>query len=231
MSSKAKKEDKENSQIEIADAAEKDSSAQTKPKQEDQALGQAEEVSEPAEPSTEEPEGVEQELPSPTPEELNELREQAAKAAEYYDRLQRQVAEADNLRKRLAKEKQDAIRYANEALIENLLPTMDSFEMAITATRGSGANNIESLKTGIEMVYTQLKRTLEEAGVTEIDAVGQAFDPSQHEAMSRKQTDEADEGTVLEQTRKGYRLRDRLLRAASVVVAAPVGEEEEDTEE
>ena len=231
MSSKAKKEDKENSQIEIADAAEKDSSAQTKPEQEDQALRQAEEVSEPAEPSTEEPEGVEQELPSPTPEELNELREQAAKAAEYYDRLQRQVAEADNLRKRLAKEKQDAIRYANEALIENLLPTMDSFEMAITATRDSGANNIESLKTGIEMVYTQLKRTLEEAGVTEIDAVGQAFDPSQHEAMSRKQTDEADEGTVLEQTRKGYRLRDRLLRAASVVVAAPVGEEEEDTEE
>ena len=231
MSSKAKKEDKENSQIEIADAAEKDSSAQTKPEQEDQALGQAEEVSEPAEPSTEEPEGVEQELPPPTPEELNELREQAAKAAEYYDRLQRQVAEADNLRKRLAKEKQDTIRYANEALIENLLPTMDSFEMAITATRDSGANNIESLKTGIEMVYTQLKRTLEEAGVTEIDAVGQAFDPSQHEAMSRKQTDEADEGTVLEQTRKGYRLRDRLLRAASVVVAAPVGEEEEDTEE
>ena len=231
MSSKAKKEDKENSQIEIADAAEKDSSAQTKPKQEDQALGQAEEVSEPAEPSTEEPEGVEQELPSPTPEELNELHEQAAKAAEYYDRLQRQVAEADNLRKRLAKEKQDAIRYANEALIENLLPTMDSFEMAITATQDSGANNIESLKTGIEMVYTQLKRTLEEAGVTEIDAVGQAFDPSLHEAMSRKQTDEADEGPVLEQTRKGYRLRDRLLRAASVVVAAPVGEEEEDTEE
>lgn len=231
MSSKAKKEDKENSQIEIADATEKDSSAHNKPEQEDQALGQAEEVSEPAVPSTEETEGVEQELPPPTPEELNELREQATKAAEYYDRLQRQVAEADNLRKRLAKEKQDAIRYANEALIENLLPTMDSFEMAITATRDSGANNIESLKTGIEMVYTQLKRTLEEAGVTEIDAVGQAFDPSQHEAMSRKQTDEAGEGTVLEQTRKGYRLRDRLLRAASVVVAAPVGEEEENTEE
>ena len=231
MSSKAKKEDKENSQIEIADAAEKDSSAQTKPEQEAQALGQAEKVSQPAEPSPEEPEGVEQEQPPPTPEELNELREQAAKAAEYYDRLQRQVAEADNLRTRLAKENQAAIRYANEALIENLLPTMDSFEMAITATRGSSANNIESLKTGIEMVYTQLKRTLEEAGVTEIDAVGQAFDPSLHEAMSRKQTDEADEGTVLEQTRKGYRLRDRLLRAASVVVAAPVGEEEEDTEE
>lgn len=214
MSSKAKKEDKNSSQIEIAAEEEKDNSTQPEPEQEDQALGQAEE-----------------ELPPPTPEELNELREQAAKAAEYYDRLQRQVAEADNLRKRLAKEKLDAIRYANEALIGNLLPTMDSFEMAITATRDSGANNIESLKTGIEMVYTQLKRTIEEAGVTEIDAIGQAFDPSQHEAMSRKQTDEADEGTVLEQTRKGYRLRDRLLRAASVVVAAPVSEDEQETEE
>ncbi|MDP6794465.1 MAG: nucleotide exchange factor GrpE [Verrucomicrobiota bacterium] len=217
MSSKAKKEDKENSQIKIADAEE-----------DNQALRQAEENPVPGETSTED---KEEKLPPPTSEELKELREQAAKAAEYYDRLQRQVAEADNLRKRLAKEKQDAIRYANEALIENLLPTMDSFEMAITATQDSGPNDIESLKTGIEMVYTQLKRTFEEAGVTEIDAVGQEFDPSQHEAMSRKQTDEADEGTVLEQTRKGYRLRDRLLRAASVVVAAPVADEEKETEE
>ena len=193
----------------------------------DEAPGQAQEI-EDEETTADKPK---EELPPPTPEELKQLRADAAKASEYYERLLRQVAETDNLRKRLAKEKQDAIRYANESLIEQLLPTMDSFEMAITATRDSGANNIESLKTGIEMVYTQLKRTLEEAGVTEIDAVGQAFDPSQHEAMSRKQTDEADEGTVLEQTRKGYRLRDRLLRAASVVVAAPVGEEEEDTEE
>jgi molecular chaperone GrpE len=81
------------------------------------------------------------------------------------------------------------------------------------------------------MVYTQLKRTLQEIGVTEIDATGQAFDPSQHEAMSRKKTDEAEEGTVLEQTRKGYRLRDRLLRAASVVVATPLDDAEEETEQ
>ena len=81
------------------------------------------------------------------------------------------------------------------------------------------------------MGYTQLKRTLEEVGVTEIDAVGQAFDPSRHEAMSRKQTDEAEEGTVIEQTRKGYQLRDRLLRAASVVVAAPMDDAEEEIEQ
>ncbi len=227
MSRKAKKEDKETSQIKIVDAEENDIPAQAEPGQESQAPGQAEEKPEPDEPGAEE----EEELPPPTPGELKELRQQAAKAEEYYDRLQRQVAEADNLRKRLAKEKQDAIRYANESLIEELLPTMDSFEMAISAARDSDDNAIDSLKTGIEMVHTQLRRTLEEVGVTEIDAVGQAFDPSEHEAMSRKKTDKAEEGTVLEQTRKGYRLRDRLLRAASVVVATALDDAEEETEQ
>ena len=178
----------------------------------------------------EEPETEEKkELPPPTPEELKQLREQATKAEEYYDRLQRQVAEADNLRKRLAKEKQDAIRYANESLIVELLPTIDSFEMAINAALKSDDNSIDSLKTGIEMIYTQIKRTLEEIGVTEIDATGQTFDPSEHEAMSRIKTSKAEEGTVLEQTRKGYRLRDRLLRAASVVVAIAPDEAQEET--
>jgi len=225
MSSEGKEENQKANHIEITDSEEKDTSTQAEPEQESQAPGQAEGEPEPDEPETEE----EEELPPPTPKELKELRQQAAKAEEYYDRLQRQVAEADNLRKRLAKEKQDAIRYANEALIEELLPTMDSFEMAISAARDSDDNAIDSLKTGIEMVYTQLRRTLEEVGVTEIDAVGQAFDPSQHEAVSRRKTDEAEEGTVLEQTRKGYRLRDRLLRAASVVVAAPPEDAEEES--
>jgi len=227
MSSEGKEENQKANHIEITDSEEKDTSTQAEPEQESQAPGQAEGEPEPNEPETEE----EEELPPPTPEELKELRQQAAKAEEYYDRLQRQVAEADNLRKRLAKEKQDAIRYANESLIEELLPTMDSFEMAISAARDSDDNSIDSLKTGIEMVYTQLKRTLEEIGVTEIDAIGQAFDPSEHEAMSRKKTDKAEEGTVLEQTRKGYRLRDRLLRAASVVVATALDDAEEETEQ
>ncbi len=227
MSSEGKEENQKANHIEITDSEEKDTSIQAESEQESQALGQAEGEPEPDEPATEE----EKELPPPTPGELKELRQQAAKAEEYYDRLQRQVAEADNLRKRLAKEKQDAIRYANESLIEELLPTMDSFEMDISAVRNSDDNSIDSLKTGIEMVYTQLKRTLQEIGVTEIDATGQAFDPSQHEAMSRKKTDEAEEGTVLEQTRKGYRLRDRLLRAASVVVATPLDDAEEETEQ
>ena len=125
----------------------------------------------------------------------------------------------------MAKEKQDAIRYANESLIEQLLPTMDSFDMAMFAVKNADETTIDSLKTGIEMVHTQLKRTLEEVGLSEIDAAGQSFDPSLHEAMSRKETDEADEGTVLEQIRKGYKLKDRLVRPASVVVATTPGTE------
>ena len=222
MSSEGKEGNQKSNHIEITNSKEKGNTTQVDPELESQAPDQTDE-----EPETEEKE----ELPPPTPEELKELREQATKAEEYYDRLKRQVAEADNLRKRLAKEKQDAIRYANESLILELLPTMDSFEMAINAAQKSDDNSIDSLKTGIEMIYTQIKRTLEEIGVTEIDATGQTFDPSQHEAMSRMKTNKAKEGTVLEQTRKGYRLRDRLLRAASVIVAIPPDDAQEETEQ
>ena len=91
--------------------------------------------------------------------------------------------------------------------------------MAMMAVNSADETSIDSLKTGIEMVHTQLKRTLEEVGLTEIDATGQDFDPTLHEAMSRKETDEAEEGAILEQIRKGYKLKDRLVRPASVVVA------------
>ena len=180
----------------------------------DEAPGQAQEIED-------------QETTADEPEELKQLRADAAKAGEYYERLLRQVAETDNLRKRLAKEKQDAIRYANESLIEQLLPTMDSFDMAMMAVNSADETSIDSLKTGIEMVHTQLKRTLEEVGLTEIDATGQDFDPTLHEAMSRKETDEAEEGAILEQIRKGYKLKDRLVRPASVVVATAPGENNE----
>ena len=222
MSREGKEENQKSNQIEITNSKEKDNPTQVDSELQDEVPGQTDEETE-----TEE----KKELPPPTPEELKQLREQATKAEEYYDRLQRQVAEADNLRKRLAKEKQEAIRYANESLIVELLPTIDNFEMAINAAQKSGDNSIDSLKTGIEMIYTQIKRTLEEIGVTEIDATGQTFDPSLHEAMSRIKTSKAEEGTVLEQTRKGYRLRDRLLRAASVVVAIAPDEAQEETEQ
>ena len=171
----------------------------------------------------------EEDLP-PSPDELKELRVKATKSEEYYERLLRQVAETDNLRKRLAKEKQDAIRYANESLIEKLLPTMDSFDMAISAANLSNENTIDSLKKGVEMVHVQLKRTLEETGLTEINATGEIFNPALHEALSRKETNEAADGTVIEQIRKGYQLNERLVRPASVIVAASTNSETEQKE-
>ena len=175
-------------------------------------------------------ENEQEELPLPSPDELKELRIKATKSEEYYERLLRQVAETDNLRKRLAKEKQDAIRYANESLIEKLLPTMDSFDMAISAANLSNENTIDSLKKGVEMVHIQLKRTLEETGLTEINATGEIFNPALHEAISRKETNEAADGTVIEQIRKGYQLNERLVRPASVIVAASTNSETEQKE-
>lgn len=175
-------------------------------------------------------ENEQEELPLPSPDELKELRIKATKSEEYYERLLRQVAETDNLRKRLAKEKQDAIRYANESLIEKLLPTMDSFDMAISAANSSNENTIDSLKKGVEMVHVQLKRTLEETGLTEINATGEIFNPALHEAISRKETNEAADGTVIEQIRKGYQLNERLVRPASVIVATATNCEAEQKE-
>ena len=175
-------------------------------------------------------ENEQEELPLPSPDELKELRIKATKSEEHYERLLRQVAETDNLRKRLAKEKQDAIRYANESLIEKLLPTMDSFDMAISAANLSNENTIDSLKKGVEMVHIQLKRTLEETGLKEINATGEIFNPALHEAISRKETNEAADGTVIEQIRKGYQLNERLVRPASVIVAASTNSETEQKE-
>ena len=175
-------------------------------------------------------ENEQEELPLPSSDELKELRIKATKSEEYYERLLRQVAETDNLRKRLAKEKQDAIRYANESLIEKLLPTMDSFDMAISAANSSNENTIDSLKKGVEMVHVQLKRTLEDTGLTEINATGEVFNPALHEALSRKETNEAADGTVIEQIRKGYQLNERLVRPASVIVATATNCEAEQKE-
>jgi molecular chaperone GrpE len=154
-----------------------------------------------------------------TPEQLGELKALAVKADEYWDRLLRITADLDNFKKRAAREKQDAVKYANATLVEKLLPVLDSFDMALTAAKTNAPDSTQSLQAGIAMVLQQLKAALAEAGLEEIDASGQPFDPNWHEAVSQQESDGAPEGHVLQQLRKGYKLRDRLLRPASVVVA------------
>jgi molecular chaperone GrpE len=156
-----------------------------------------------------------------TAQQLEDLKARAAKAAEHWEWLLRTTADFDNFKKRATREKQDAIRFANENLIQKLVPVLDSFDMAVAALQNGKTDTGQSLQTGITMVYQQLKSALADAGLEEVDAAGKAFDPNLHEAISQQETNEVPEGQVVQQVRKGYKLRERLLRPASVIVAKP----------
>lgn len=153
--------------------------------------------------------------------ELANLRQQLAakeqEAKENYDRYVRQIAETENFKKRNARERDDAIRYANEMLLKDLLPIIDNLERAI-AHAASGENG-KPLVEGMEMVLKGFLDVLSKFGVSQIIAVGQPFDPSKHEAIAQVVSDSHDPNMVIEELHRGYMFRDRLLRAALVSVA------------
>jgi molecular chaperone GrpE len=152
-----------------------------------------------------------------TPGEFEQLKTQAAKAEENWDKFLRLTADFDNYKKRAARERQEAVSFANENLLVKLLPVVDAFEMALAAKASDAA--AQSLQTGIVMISNQLKSVLADAGLEEIDATGKAFDPNLHEAVSEQETPGVPEGHVVRQIRKGYKFRNRLIRPAGVVVA------------
>lgn len=154
-----------------------------------------------------------------TPEQIDELKAQAAKAAEHWERLLRNTADFENYKKRAARERQDAVKFANESLMQKLIPVMDNFEAALNAVQATGGDNAQSLLTGVSMIHQQLKSALIEAGLEEVEAHGKPFDPNIHEAVSQAESTEHPEGHVMQQLRRGYRLRERLLRPATVIVA------------
>jgi molecular chaperone GrpE len=158
-------------------------------------------------------------VPGPlTPAQIDQLKEQAAKAEEYRERLLREAADFENYKKRAARERQDSVTYANENLLQKLIPILDTFEMALAAAASDGAA-AQSLQAGVLMVYNQLKSALADAGLEEIDAQGKVFDPNLHEAVSQQESAEVPEGEVTQQIRKGYKFRNRLVRPAGVIVA------------
>jgi molecular chaperone GrpE len=159
--------------------------------------------------------------PELTPGQLEELKTRAAKADEHWDRLLRTAADLENFKKRAARERIEAAKSANAALLQKLLPVLDHFEMAQTAAQTAEVppGGMASLQAGIALIQQQLKSILAEAGLEEIDAGGKPFDPMLHEAVSQMETADAPEGRVVQQIRKGYKLRDRLLRPAAVIVA------------
>ena len=155
----------------------------------------------------------------PGSEDLEALLTKAAKADEHWERILRMTAEMDNFKKRAARDRQEAIKFANENLLQKLLPTLDNFEMAMAAANSGSGATVESIRMGVAMILSQLRQVLGEAGLEEIDATGQPFNPAWHEAVSQQDSTEVPEGQVLQQVRKGYKLRERLLRAAAVIVA------------
>lgn len=175
-------------------------------------------TTEPDKKDTQDAEDPEKKAPAepPAPNEAAE-EDDKKKIAALEEKIIRMQADFDNFRKRLAREKEDSIRYGNQGLLEELLPVVDNFELGLKAAET--AADAKSIVLGLQMVKTQLERLLKDSGVTEVEAMGKIFDPHVHEAVSREASAELPEGTVIALRRKGYRLRDRLLRPASVVVA------------
>ena len=154
-----------------------------------------------------------------TPEQWTELQARATKADENWERLLRVTADFENFKKRAARERTEAAQFANSALLQKLLPVLDNFEMAQTAAQSAQGDKLASLQTGIAMIQQQLKGALAESGLEELDASGKPFDPTFHEAVSQQESDKVPEGQVLQQIRKGYKFRERLLRPSAVIVA------------
>jgi molecular chaperone GrpE len=158
-----------------------------------------------------------------SPEQIEDLKTRAAKADENWDRLLRTTADFENFKKRAAREKIESAQYASASLLQKLLPVLDNFEMAIAAAQNATAapqgDKLGALQSGVVMIQQQLKNALAETGLEEIDANGKPFDPNFHEAISNQESASVPEGQVLQQVRKGYKLKERLLRPATVVVA------------
>jgi molecular chaperone GrpE len=154
-----------------------------------------------------------------TPQQIEELKTRAARADENWERLLRTTADFENFKKRAARERIETAQFASAALLQKLLPILDNFEMAQTAAQTAQGDKLASLQSGIAMIQQQLKSALLETGLEEIDATGKLFDPALHEAVSQQETADVPEGHVVQQLRKGYKLRERLLRPAAVIVA------------
>ena len=153
-----------------------------------------------------------------------------AENSELKDQYLRKQADFENFRKRMFREKEDAIKFANSSLLEDLISIIDDFERAIKA--GSSAQDVESFRTGIEMIEKQFVGILERKyGLQRFDSTGEEFDPEKHEAINTEESAEHDTSVVLEEYQKGYYLHDRVLRHAKVKVSIPLPQEADGKED
>ena len=136
----------------------------------------------------------------------------------FRDLAMRSQADFENYKKRSARDKEEAIKYANKSLLEKLVSIVDNFELGLEAAKGGGEKS--AIYSGMSLVLKQLQDFLTENGLQPIEAVGKKFDPNLHEAIAHQPSDDVPEEHVISQTRRGYRLKDRLLRPSAVVVSS-----------
>ncbi|MCX7822472.1 MAG: nucleotide exchange factor GrpE [Syntrophobacterales bacterium] len=154
----------------------------------------------------------------PSREELLEfLKQKDEEIAKLNDRMLRMMADVDNMRKRLEREREDIICYGNEQLLKELLPVIDNLERALQ--HGGDQCDPKVIREGIELTLKNFFSVLEKFGCKPFDSLGMPFDPRYHEAVMQRESTEYPENTVIEEFQKGYTFRDRLLRPAMVVVA------------
>lgn len=155
-----------------------------------------------------------------THEEIESLRKQLevlqSERDDLFGKLQRVSADYANFQKRTARQVADSIVYEKEHLIKTLLPTLDNFDH--TFEKSQAAESVEAVLAGVRIVYDQMLDTLRSHGVEIIEAMGQPFDPSRHEAMMRREDSGHEDNTILEEFQKGYALNGRVIRPSKVIV-------------
>ncbi len=157
---------------------------------------------------------------------LDRIAELEQENAEFRDTFIRKQADMDNFRKRMLRDKEDAIRYANKDLLQDLIPVIDDFERALQSAEES--RDFTSFYEGVKLIEKQFVSMLERKwGLKRMDSLHREFDPQEHEALMMIESDEHDKQTVVEDFQKGYYYQDRVLRHAKVKVAVPAKQEEQ----
>ncbi|MCB4774768.1 MAG: nucleotide exchange factor GrpE [Sulfurovum sp.] len=151
--------------------------------------------------------------------EVDPLETAKAEAAEYKDKYIRAHADFENAKKRLEKDKANAVSYANESFAKDILAVIDSFEQALTSIESAGEEHsgevLEKMKEGVKLTYEQLKKVLEKNYIKEI-VCDSEFDPEVHQAIMQVESDEHEPGSIVQVMQKGYTIKDRVLRPAMV---------------
>lgn len=142
------------------------------------------------------------------------------------DKYLRLYAEFDNYKKRVAKDKEGLVKYANESLIYDLLPSIDHLDIAL---KHSGEDAPQALREGVEITLREMLRTLEKFGLKSIESMGRPFDPEFHHAMTQVEKDDVEDNTVVEEYRRGYIYNDKVLRASLVSVSKRPKRAEDET--